>query len=123
MMRKTVTAMVFATLYCSSALAATPDLVNGKRAFAACAACHGATGQGTPMAPMLKNVVGRKAGSIQGFNYSDAMRNTGISWTETQLSAFLLHPQQVVKGTRMAFPGLPSEKDRTDLIGYLKSLK
>jgi cytochrome c2 len=122
-MRKTVAAMVFAALYCGSALAAAPDLASGKRAFAACAACHGATGQGTSMAPTLKNVVGRKAGSVQGFNYSDAMRNTGISWAETQLSAFLQRPQQVVKGTRMAFPGLPSEKDRADLIAYLKSLK
>jgi len=122
MTSKWIMGTALAVLLPGHALAA-PDLANGKRVFARCSACHGAAGQGTAMAPALRMVVGRKAGSIQGFAYSDAMRNTGVSWTETQLSAFLQHPQQVVKGTRMAFPGLPDDKDRSDLIGYLKTLK
>ena len=63
---------------------------------------------------------GRRAGSVQGFAYSDAMRNSGIVWSETTLDQFLTNPQAYVPGTRMTFTGLPDAQERADVIAYLK---
>ncbi|MHA7871049.1 MAG: cytochrome c family protein, partial [Hyphococcus sp.] len=59
-------------------------------------------------------------GSVPNFNYSDANKNSGIVWTEDILFAYLENPQEYIPGTRMIFPGLPSEQDRADVIAYLK---
>jgi cytochrome c len=105
-----------------SALAAGNPLA-GKSKFGACSMCHGMEGKGTPMAPPLKGVVGRKAGSVAGFAYSSAMRGSGIVWNDQRLSAFIAHPQAVVKGTRMAFPGKADPNDVADIVAYLDTLR
>jgi len=105
-----------------NALAAGNSLA-GKSKFGACSMCHGAEGKGTPMAPPLKGVVGREAGSVAGFAYSSAMRGSGIVWNDQHLSAFITHPQAVVKGTRMAFPGKADPKDVADIVAYLNTLR
>ena len=94
----------------------------GKTKFSACAMCHGAEGKGSPMAPPLKGVVGRKAGSVAGFPYSSAMRGSGIIWNDEKLSAFIDRPQSAVKGTRMAFPGKSDPHDVADIVSYLHTL-
>ncbi|PZU10990.1 c-type cytochrome [Sphingomonas sp.] len=102
---------------------AQPDLANGKRVFTTCSYCHGANGEGAGVGPPLKGVVGRKAGAAPDFPYSEAMKTGGITWTPERLEAFLAHPMQDVKGTRMAFPGVSRPKDLADVIAYLKTLK
>lgn len=105
------------------AVASGPDPVRGKRVFAKCAVCH-ATDEGRNGAgPSLFKVVGANAGHVAGFRYSDAMANSGIVWTEETLSQYLENPAQFLPGNIMAFPGLPSETDRADLIAYLQSLQ
>ena len=102
---------------------AAPDLANGKRVFTTCSYCHGEGGVGGSVGPTLKGIVGRKAGSEAGFAYSDAMQNSGITWTNEELTAFLAKPMVYIKGTRMIYPGIPNRKDEQDVIAYLKTLK
>jgi cytochrome c len=93
---------------------------NGEKVFAKCMACHSLEAGKNLIGPSLHGIVGRKAASLEGFMYSDAMKASGIIWTEDQLSEYLTQPQKKVPGTRMSFPGLPTEQDRTDVIAYLK---
>ncbi|MBG6120449.1 MULTISPECIES: c-type cytochrome [unclassified Sphingobium] len=100
------------------------DAKTGQQVFARCSACHAvAPNKPSGMGPNLFGVVGRKAGSLSGFDFSLAMKSTGISWTPQTLDAFLTKPQGVVKGTKMAFFGLPSAKDRANVIAYLQSVR
>jgi cytochrome c len=92
--------------------------------FAICSACHTTSTDGAnSMGPNLRGVVGRKAGSAPGFQYSEAMKKSGIRWTAQELNAFLSDVPAKVPGTLMPFPGLPEAQDREAVIAYLKSLK
>lgn len=100
----------------------TGDANNGKRVFVKCMACHVVQEGQNRVGPSLYAVVGRQAGSIANFAYSDANKNSGITWTEENLFAYLKNPQAYIPGTKMIFPGLPSPQDRADVIAYLKSV-
>lgn len=104
-------------------VASGPDPVRGKRVFAKCAVCHSTDEGRNGAGPSLFKVVGANAGHAAGFRYSDAMASSGIVWTEETLSQYLENPAQFLPGNIMAFPGLPSETDRADLIAYLQSLQ
>ena len=99
----------------------TADPVHGKQIFAQCQACHSAEPGKNMIGPSLAGVIGRKAGSIAGFAYSNANKNSGITWTPEKLFQYLEKPQRVVPGTKMTFPGLPKGQDRADVIAYLKN--
>ncbi len=94
----------------------------GKKVFVKCLACHSVVEGQNKVGPSLYGIVGRQAGSIPGFNYSAANKNSGITWTEQVMFEYLKAPQQYIKGTKMVFPGLPSGQDRADVIAYLKSV-
>ncbi len=98
------------------------DAVNGRRLFGRCMACHTVQEGRHLNGPSLYGIIGRPAGSIDGFRYSDANENSGIVWTEETMSAFLENPQSYMPGTRMIYPGIPSEQDRRDIIAYLSSV-
>lgn len=100
----------------------TGDAAKGRRVFARCMACHTVQEGQNRVGPSLYGMVGRPAGTVDGFNYSDANANSGITWTEETLFAYLENPQEYMPGTRMIFPGIPSEQDRADIIAYLKSV-
>lgn len=100
----------------------TGDPVAGKRVFVKCLACHVVTEGQNRVGPSLYGIVGRPAGSIAGFAYSPANKNSGITWTEDVMFAYLKNPQAYIPGTKMVFPGLPSGQDRADVIAYLKSV-
>jgi len=100
----------------------TGDADRGKRVFARCMACHTVQEGQNRVGPSLYGIVGREAGSVEGFNYSDANANSGITWTEEVMFEYLEAPQEYIPGTRMIFPGLPSAQDRADVIAYLKSV-
>jgi len=103
--------------------AAAQDAVHGKQVYWSCAYCHGVTGQNGPVGPKLVGVIGRQAGSLAGFPYSDAMKGSGLIWDEPTLAAFVGNPAQMVQGTRMIFPGLSNPTDVADVVAYIKTLK
>lgn len=101
-------------------LQATPD--RGKVLFVRCASCHEIKpGAPTKIGPNLAGVVGRKGGSLPGYQYSPAMMKQQPVWTEENLDRWLIGPSQLIPGTSMAFAGLPDPADRKVLIAYLKS--
>ena len=99
----------------------TGDATNGEKVFGQCKTCHVAEKGVNRVGPSLWGVVGRSAGSIEGFKYSPANKNSGLVWTADQLFTYLEAPQKVVKGTYMAFAGLKKPQDRADVIAYLKT--
>lgn len=110
----------------ATALAALPapyntaDIENGQRKFALCRSCHTINQGGSNMTgPNLHGVFGRKAGTLAGFNYSDAVKAAGFTWDGSHLDQWLTDPRGFMPGTRMTFAGLRDPKDRTDLIAYL----
>lgn len=99
------------------------NAVHGQQLFARCAACHTVGQTGGKIGPSLNGVVGRKAASVVGYNYSPAMKNSGLTWDPTTLTRFLQAPMKVVPGTKMFFPGLPNPQDQADLTAYLKQYR
>lgn len=96
------------------------DPALGKKVFAKCQACHSLEAGKNKVGPTLHGVIGRASGSEADFNYSDAMKNAHLTWDPETLDKYLAKPKDTVPGTKMAFPGLPKEKDRADLIAYLQ---
>ena len=96
------------------------DPVRGAELYAKeCAACHSLSAS-TDNAPMHCGLIGRKAGSVPGFDYSKAMRQSGIVWDDATLDRFLENPRAVVPGTKMTYAGVKDAQERADLIAYLK---
>lgn len=92
--------------------------------FAICAACHPTSlDHASSIGPNLRGVVGRPAGSLAAFQYSAAMKASGILWTREALDAFLTNVQQKVPGTQMTITGVPDAADRAAVIAYLESLR
>lgn len=112
----------FAALASAPAHAAV-DAAAGAAVFKRCAMCHSVDpGKKIAMGPNLSGVVGRKAGTAE-FNYSPAMKASDIVWTPDTLDAFLQKPAATIKGSRMAFAGLPRAEDRANVIAYLTTRK
>ncbi len=106
----------------SSANAA--DEAAGKALFGQkCALCHAPVQGQNKIGPSLWNVVGRKAGSLPDYTYSDAMKNADRVWNPTTLSDYLTNPRAKIPGVKMIFAGLPNETDRQNIIAYLSTLK
>lgn len=93
----------------------------GKVVFLQCKTCHVRDEGVNRIGPSLAGIVGRKAGTVPGFAYTDANKNSGITWTPEKLFQYLENPQRVVPGTKMAFAGLAKPQDRADVIAYLQS--
>jgi cytochrome c len=94
------------------------DAVRGEAIYSRCLACHALTYDRT--GPRHCGLFGRKAGSVPDFSYSDAMKNSGIVWTESSLNVFLKAPLKAVPGTSMGYAGISDPQERADLIAYLK---
>ncbi len=103
--------------------AAAQDAAAGEKVFAKCKICH-QIGENAKNAvgPVLNGVVGRPAGTYPGYHYSDANKNSGITWNEATLKEYLKDPKAKVPGTKMVFPGLTSDDDIANVIAYLKQL-
>jgi cytochrome c len=90
--------------------------------FAACAGCHSSSGT-NGLGPTAKGLYGRKAGTAKGFAYSAAMKKADVTWDDKTLDAFIANPQKAIPGNVMPFPGVADEKQRAEIIDYLKSVK
>ena len=121
-MKHVLMAAAFASVFAAATAPARADgdPEAGKQVFKKCHACHN-VGEGAKNAigPELNGVVGRKAGTVEGYNYSEANKGSGIAWDVATLDDYLKDPKAKVPGTKMAFPGLPNDKDRADVIAYL----
>ena len=100
-----------------AAAGAAPDAQRGEQIYARCMACH-ALAQDR-VGPHHCGLIGRRAGSVAGFDYSAAMKASGIVWDARNLDRFLASPLAVVPGTSMTYDGVPDARDRADLIAYL----
>ena len=105
------------------ALLAKADAAKGESDAAVCKACHSFdAGAPSPIGPNLHNVVGRKIASVEGFNYTPALKaHAGEVWTYENLNHWLTNPQAFAAGTTMAFPGIPDAKQRAEVIMFLRS--
>jgi len=90
----------------------------GKKVFKRCVSCHSFTK--TKIGPPLGDIFDKKVGSVEGFRYSKAMKNSDIVWNDCSLDSFLKKPRKYIKGTKMRFIGLKKKSDRKALIEYLK---
>jgi cytochrome c len=101
----------------------TADIAHGKALFAQCRSCHTAVEGGANMVgPNLYGVFGRVAGSKADFNYSPAVKAAGFTWDAAHLDSWLKDPRGYLPGAKMTFAGLENEKDRIDVIAYLKTV-
>jgi cytochrome c len=105
------------------ALLAKADAAKGEGDAAICKACHSIDkGQPSPIGPNLHDVVGRKIASVEGFNYSPALKaKAGEVWSYENLNHWITNPQAFASGTTMAFPGLPDGQQRADVIAFLRT--
>ena len=113
--------MMAAAMLCTAAIPATAaDPAAGEKAFAVCKACH-KVGEGAKngVGPHLNGVVGQAAGAIEGYNYSAAMKNSGVTWDEASLAEFLRNPKANMPGNKMTFAGVKDDTKIADLIAYL----
>jgi cytochrome c len=124
MKRALLLSAISATLALGATVVVAQDADNGAEVFKRCRACHdvGPTAK-NKVGPVLNGIVGRKAGTIDGFNYSDANKKAGAEgwvWTEEKMMEYLLNPRAAMPGNKMAYAGLKDEQDRKDLVAYLK---
>ena len=99
------------------------DAAAGEKVFAKCKACHVADEDKNKIGPSLKGVIGRTAGTHEGFKYSPAMVEAGkggLVWDDAKLTEYLKAPKIMVKGTKMAFAGLKKDEDLANVIAYIK---
>jgi cytochrome c len=121
-----VRATLIAALLIGAALpAAAQDAEAGQRVFNQCRACHSINEGGrNGVGPNLHGIVGRKAGSSEGFRYSASLREKaegGLAWNEETLRAYIANPKAVIPAGSMSYPGLRNEQQLNDLLAYLKA--
>jgi nitrite reductase (NO-forming) len=95
------------------------DAAAGRQVFRKCQACHSLEPGKNVLGPSLAGVMGRKAGSVEGYNYSPAMKQANLIWDQKALDAYLADPGKAVPGNKMPFPGLKTDHDRADVIAFL----
>jgi cytochrome c len=116
----TVATAVIALFIFGAAPAQAGDIDAGAKVFKKCKACHYMDQKKNKTGPHLVNIIGRTAGTLEGYKYSKAMKASGIVWTEETLAGYLRAPKKYVKGTKMAFAGLRKDADIANIIAYLK---
>jgi cytochrome c len=112
---------VLATLIGSTAIVSAQDLAAGEQSFKKCLPCH-AVGEGAKnkVGPVLNGLEGRKSGTIEGFTYTDANKNSGLVWDEAVFRDYIKDPRAKIPGTKMIFAGIKNEKEVSDLWAYMR---
>ncbi len=101
----------------------TGDAEAGQKKFTVCAVCHSVKQGENKIGPTLFGVVGRKAGTVAGYTYTAANKNSGLTWTAQVLADYLENPKLKIPGTKMAYAGLRKPQDRANVIAYLAKQK
>ena len=105
----------------SSSAALAQNVANGEEVFEQCRTCHQVGEKAkNAMGPVLNGLFGRSAGTVKGYDYSPANKNSGITWEEATFREYIKDPKAKIPGTKMIYPGLKDEKRIDDLIAYLK---
>ncbi len=102
-------------------VAAAADVAHGKELFQTCVACH--TDKPDGIGPSLKGVFGRKSAALEDFRYSNPMKRANLVWDAGNLRAYLIDPQEKVRGNRMPFGGVTQPRDADDIVAYLQTYK
>ena len=104
--------------------ASAQDAGNGEKVFVVCRPCHqvGETAKNT-IGPILNGLFGRKSGTIEGYNYTDANKNSGITWDDASFLDYIKDPRAKIPGTKMIFAGIKSENESKSLWAYLAQFK
>ena len=120
MMRALVLAL-FAGVVLAPAAQAAGDAAQGEKSFAKCRACH-QVGENAKngVGPKLNGLFGRKAGEIEGYSYTAANKNSGLTWDEATFREYIKDPKAKIPGTKMVFPGIKNEQEIDHLVAYLK---
>ncbi len=105
----------------SAGAASAQDAAAGEKVFAQCRACHqvGPTAKNA-VGPQLNGVIGRKAGTVENYNYTPANKNSGLTWDEATFRDYIKDPRAKIPGTKMIYAGLKDEQRISDLIAYLR---
>jgi cytochrome c len=106
-----------------ASMIASADINKGKTLFLQCRACHSLNPASEPgkIGPTLYGVVGRAAGSVADFQYSDGVKNSGLTWTPENISAWLEKPSEFLPGNKMVFIGVKEAQDRANVIAYIQA--
>jgi cytochrome c len=120
MKQLTLSALVLIMSSATSSIVLAQDVAAGKSSFNKCMACH-SIGEGAKnkVGPELNGLDGRKSGTAPGYNYSDANKNSGITWNEAQFKEYIKDPKAKIPGTKMAFAGIKNEKEINDLWAFI----
>jgi cytochrome c len=120
-MRFALTLASTALLLAGVGQAKAQDAAAGERVFAQCRACHqvGETAKNA-VGPVLNGLFGRKSGTVEGYNYSPANKNSGLTWDEATFREYIKDPRAKIPGTKMVYAGLKDEQRVNDLVAYLK---
>ena len=113
--------LIGAVLAASPGGALAGDVAAGEQSFKQCLVCHSiGVGAKNQVGPAQNGLDGRKAGSVPGFNYSDANKNSGITWNEQTFKQYIKAPQAMIPGTKMTFAGIQDPQEADNLWAYLK---
>ncbi|WP_293856739.1 cytochrome c family protein [uncultured Alsobacter sp.] len=117
---KTIATSIAALLLTATAASA-QDVAAGEKSFLKCRACHqiGETAKNA-VGPVLNGLIGRKSGSVEGYSYSEANKNSGITWDEATFREYIKNPKAKIPGTKMIFAGIQQDAEIDNLIAYLK---
>ena len=120
MKRLILSALVGIASWLAAPAALAQDVAAGKTSFNKCMACH-AIGEGAKnkVGPELNGLDGRHYGTAEGYSYSDANKNSGITWNEAQFKDYIKDPKAKIPGTKMVFAGIKNEKEASDLWAFL----
>jgi cytochrome c len=117
---KSAALMIAATSLAAASGARAQDVSAGENSFKKCLACHSiGDGAKNKVGPVLNGLDGRKSGSVEGFSYSDANKNSGITWNKDQFLDYIKDPRAKIPGTKMVFAGIKNEKEANDLWAYV----
>src|SRR3982074_3405521 len=117
--RRLIGSVGMALMMTASAQAA-GDEKRGEQVFNQCKPCHSLEADKNGVGPTLHGLFGRKAGTVAGYNYSAAMKNSGVVWNEDTLKQYLADPHKFIPGDKMVFAGIKNEEQLDDVIAYLK---
>jgi cytochrome c len=118
----TLSVVAIVTAMAATSAARAQDAAAGENSFKKCTPCH-SIGEGAKnkVGPELNGIDGRHSGTAEGYSYSDANKNSGITWNKDQFLEYIKDPKAKIPGTKMAFAGIKNEKEANDLWAYLSS--